>query len=135
MLRGLIAIFVALVITFVGTAKPAYAYSGDFNMKSIFPIEIQANGSSSYTSGFSNTQTYEKDIEQSHPFIDGFLKGSGEIIGTMIAPIVVCYVASAAATTVFPPAAALVVPCTDLGAVAAGAKTVVKGVGRVLVAH
>ena len=29
MLRALIAIFVAFAITFVGTAKPAYAYSGE----------------------------------------------------------------------------------------------------------
>ncbi|MEG3847074.1 MAG: hypothetical protein WBA89_07765 [Microcoleus sp.] len=138
MLRALIAIFVAFAITFVGTAKPAYAYSDDFSMTSIPPIEIQANGGSSHISDFSNTRTYEKDIEQSNNFIGKVIEGTGEgvkIIATMITISGFCYVASAAATTVFPPAAALVVPCTALGAVGAEAKTMLKGFDRVLGAH
>ncbi|TAG85886.1 MAG: hypothetical protein EAZ09_01845 [Oscillatoriales cyanobacterium] len=133
MLRALIAIFVAFAITFVGTAKPAYAYSDDFSMTSIPTIEIQANGSSSHISDFSNTQIYE-DIEQSNPIGVGVRKGV-ELIAEGITISVFCYVASVAATTVFPPAAALVVPCTALGAVATEAKAVFGGVGRVLGAH
>ena len=128
MLRALIAIFVAFAITFVGTAKPAYAYSDDFSMTSIPTIEIQANGSSSHISDFSNTQIYE-DIEQSNPIGVGVRKGV-ELIAEGITISVFCYVA-----TVFPPAAALVVPCTALGAVATEAKAVFGGVGRVLGAH
>ena len=133
MLRALIAIFVAFAITFVGTAKPAYAYSDDFSMTSIPTIEIQANGSSSHISDFSNTRIdeediiYEEGIEQSNPFWDGFLKGAGETIGTATAGVVICYVADAAATTVFPPAAALAPVCAGLAG-AVGVKTTLKGV-------
>ena len=135
MLRALIAIFVAFAITFVGTAKPAYAYSDDFSMTSIPTIEIQANGSSSDTSSFSNSRIYEEDIEQSNSFWNGFLKGAGETIGTATAGVVICYVASTVATTVFPPAAALVPACAAVTTVAVEAKTMLKGVGRVLGAH
>ncbi|MDF0553081.1 hypothetical protein [Kamptonema sp. UHCC 0994] len=131
MLRALIAIFVAFAITFVGTAKPAYAYSDDFSMTSIPPIEIQANGSSSHISDFSNTQIYEgieqskiyEGIEQSNPFWDGFFRTVGELAGVAT----VCFVADAAATTVFPPAAALAPVCAGLAG-AVGVKTTLKGV-------
>lgn len=94
MLRALIAIFVAFAITFVGTAKPVYAYSDDFSMTSIPPIEIQANGSSSHISDFSNAKIY--GIEQSNSFIDKALEGTKEgvkFIATAITIGAFCYVA------------------------------------------
>lgn len=131
MLRGLIAVFIAFTITIAGIAKPAYAYSGALNMTSVSPIEIQENGNSIYTGDFSKAQAYEEPKETSNSVIKALRDGALGMIGG----ILVCYTLDAAATTVFPPAAALAAYCPSLGASSGGAKAVFEGAKAVAGAH
>ncbi|WP_079679085.1 hypothetical protein [Planktothrix sp. PCC 11201] len=99
MLRALMAVFLAFAITIAGTAKPAYAYSGDSNIVSVSPIEVPVNSDS---------------------FIEGIKNGAGVMIGG----ILVCY-SLTLATPIFAPAATLAAFCPSLTTTA----TVAEGTG------
>jgi hypothetical protein len=118
MIRGLIALLIASVLTFTGLTAPAYAASNHVGGLSLGAKQVSDSHDSfiiMHSSSSSSRDQFVKGVG------NGFLGTAGTVIGGAI----FCYVIDGAAATVFPPAAALLPYCPVVGAAVGGVGKVV----------
>jgi hypothetical protein len=111
MIRGLIAVIVALAITITGFVKPAYAYSSDLVVLSVNPphaTTLNSEDGSTASIGYAIQDATEH-------LVTIVSKGFAETVAYAIGAGAACYILDGVATMFFPPAAAAAAFCPVVG--------------------
>lgn len=129
MVRGLIALVIAFVITISGFAKPAYA--GSINSNYLANSYAVVNTPEDINSidiidSFNSSDIYTTHAPNS--FIDGLINGALSTLGVAIGGAIVCYTLDGVATVFFPPAGALSAFCPAVGGAFGSGNVVTQGV-------
>jgi len=128
MFRSLIALLVACVIAITSLTAPAYADSNNVGGLSIGTKQ----SSDSHDIVIINPPLPEPPSPEFwKSFVDGVVNGALGTAGVAIGGAAVCFIADGAATTVFPPAAALLPYCPGIGATIGGGNVVSNGFNAV----
>jgi hypothetical protein len=132
MLRKLITLILSLTITIAGIMQPAYAAPGDSTKPTSFPITINNRGDNNlvyFHNSFneSGDRTVDTASETSDDkFFNGVEKGLLTTAGVAVAATAACYIIDGVASAFFPPLAVLAAGCPGAGAMAGGAKALIK---------
>lgn len=122
MFKRLVAVILTLVVVLGGMGKPAYAYSGEI-------LLMNLEGSNT---GRLSEMSFPNAESASDEFIKWVVKPAVEAVVGFGAVATVCIAADAAASVVFPPAAALLPYCPAIGGAFGGGvavgETALKGI-------
>jgi len=135
MFRKLIALLAVCVVVLTGLVSPAYAGSnhvGGLSVGAKQKSDSHESYSDSHDSYIVNTLPSDSDSSSDwETFVSGIKRGVIETAGFAIGGVVLCFAIDGAASTVFPPAAALLPYCPSIGAVAGGGNAIQNGVQAV----
>ena len=127
MFRGFIALLVACVLAITSLTAPAYADSNQVGGLSIGTKQ----SSDSHDIIIVNPLPEPPSPDFWKSFVDGVVNGALGTAGAAIGGAAICFIADGAATTVFPPAAALLPYCPGIGATIGGGNAVGNGFNAV----
>jgi hypothetical protein len=124
-----VSLVLVLCVLLLGTLTPnAYAdeLAGSGISSSRSKIEISGHHNSTTINNYPKDEYYGS--QESSGFVDSVAYGAINTMGTIIGAVVVCYAVDAAATTFFPPAAALAAYCPIAGTTMGSGSKVIRGV-------